>query len=281
MDDLFNLQDRTALVTGASRGIGRAIAEGLAARGARVVCAARTAADLEAVTASILDAGGTATALLLDLEDRDGLARAAAAAEAVHGRIDILVNNAGVNFREPASAVSHEHFDRILSVNLTGLFFLTREIARGMTGRRSGKIINIGSITTRFALSQLSVYGATKAALGQLTQALAVELGPHNVQVNGICPGFVLTPLTRKMWSLPEMQAWGQRRIPLGRIAQPEDIVGAAVFLASRASDYVTGHMLAVDGGFTIGESWPLPSHGGNEAPPGEVRTVEPADRPA
>jgi gluconate 5-dehydrogenase len=273
---LFSLEGRTALVTGASRGIGRAIAEGLAAYGAAVVCAARTGPDLEVVTAQITRNGGRSHALRLDLNDRAGFPSAVAEAEAALGPIDILVNNAGVNFREPAAAASPAHFDQIVSVNLSGLFFLTREVARGMAARRAGKIINIGSITTGFGLAQLSVYGATKAAVGGFTQSLAVELGRCNVQVNAICPGFVRTDLTRKLWSLPAMRDWGERRIPLGRTALPDDLVGAAVFLASRASDYVTGHLLYVDGGFTAGEAWPIPDHGGNAAPPGQV-TREPS----
>lgn len=268
---IFSLAGRTALVTGASRGIGRAVALGLAAHGARVICAARTVRDLQAVTTEIVTRGGSARAISLDLADRASFSAVLAEAEACFGPIDILINNAGVNFREPAATVSGEHFDRIVAVNLGGLFFLTREAARGMADRRRGKIVCIGSITTGFGLAQLSAYGATKAAVGGFTRALAVELGPMNVQVNAICPGFVLTDLTGKLWSEPVMRDWGQRRIPLGRIASPDDLVGAAVFLSSSASDYVTGHLLYVDGGFTAGEAWPIPDHGGNAAPPGEV----------
>lgn len=270
--ELFSLAGRTALVTGASRGLGRAIAEGLAAHGASVVCAARTAADLEAVTAGIRAAGGRAQAVVMDLADRAALPASARAAEACFGPVDILVNNAGVNFREPVAAVSADHLDRILAVNLEGLFVLTQEISRGMVARRRGKIINLGSITTGFGLSQLAVYSATKGALGSLGRSLAAELGRHNVHVNTLCPGFVLTPLTHKLWSLPHMQAWGRQRIPLGRTGVPEDVVGAAVFLASRASDYVTGQALYVDGGFSTAEPWPIPEHGGNAAPPGEIK---------
>ena len=268
---LFSLAGRNALVTGASRGIGRALAEGLAAHGANVVCAARTTVDLEILTAAIQAAGGQAKALSMDVGDRDSLPVAAAAAEACFGPIDILVNNAGVNFREPLAEISGEHFDRILSINVEGMLFLTQAVAKGMMERRSGKIINVGSITTGFGLSNLAVYTLTKGAVGQLTKALATELGRHNIQVNALCPGFIMTPMTNKLWSMPHMQEWGQRRIPLGRIATPADLVGSVVFLASGASDYVTGHSLFVDGGFTAGEPWPIPSGGGNVAPPGEI----------
>jgi len=268
----FSLAGRTALVTGASRGIGRAIAGALAAHGAKVVAAARTTPDLDILTAEIQAAGGQAKSIAMDVGDRAALPAAVEAAEACFGPIDILVNNAGVNFREPQTEVSPEHFDRILAINVEGLFFLTQAVARGMIARRQGKIINVGSITTGFALSNLSVYTATKGAVGQLTQALATEFGRHNIQVNALCPGFVLTPMTSKLWSLPQMQEWGRRRIPLGRLATPDDVTGAAVFLASPASDYVTGHSLYVDGGFTAGEPWPIPSDGGNAAQPGEIK---------
>lgn len=268
---LFSLEGRNALVTGASRGIGRTIAEALAANGARVVCAARTIKDLEDLVETIRQAGGQAKALAMDVGDRDSLPAAAAAAEACFGPLDILVNNAGVNFREPLEEISGEHFDRILSINVEGMLFLTQAVARGMMARRSGKVINVGSITTGFGLSNLAVYSLTKGAVGQLTKALATELGRHNIQVNALCPGFIMTPMTNKLWSMPHMQEWGKRRIPLGRVATPADLIGSAVFLASAASDYVTGHSLFVDGGFTAGEPWPIPSGGGNVAPPGEI----------
>lgn len=269
---LFSLAGRTALVTGASRGIGRSIAEALAAHGANVVCAARTEKDLGEVTKAIEMAGGHAKPVIMDVEEGAALGQAAKAAEACFGQIDILVNNAGVNFREPVAAVSEEHFDRIVDINLKGLLFLTQAVARGMTARRRGKIINIGSITTSMGLSQLAVYSATKGAVGQLTKSLAAELGRHNIQVNALCPGFVITPLTSKLWGMPHMQDWAQKRIPAGRLARPEDLVGAAVFLASPASDYVTGHSLFVDGGYTVADPWPIPTDGGNAAPPGEIK---------
>jgi NAD(P)-dependent dehydrogenase (short-subunit alcohol dehydrogenase family) len=272
LPNLFSLSGRTALVTGASRGIGRAIAEALAAHGARVVCAARTERDLGEVTGAIQAAGGQAKPVLMDVEDSASLPAAAKAAAGCFGPIDILVNNAGVNFREPATAVSHEHFERIVGINLEGLFFLTREVARDMISRRSGKIINIGSITTAMGLSQLAIYSATKGAVGQMTKSLAAEFGRHNIQVNALCPGFVITPLTTKLWAMPHMQEWAQNRIPAGRLAKPEDLVGAAVFLASPASDYVTGHSLYVDGGYTVADPWPIPVDGGNAAPPGEIK---------
>jgi gluconate 5-dehydrogenase len=200
------------------------------------------------------------------------LPAAARAAAECFGPIDILVNNAGVNFREPSTEVSGEHFDRIVGINLEGLFFLTREIAKSMIARRSGKIINVASITSAIGLSNIAIYSATKGAVAQLTRSLAAEMGKHNIQVNALCPGFVLTPMTKKLWSMPHMQAWGRQRVPLGRLATPEDLIGATVFLASRASDYVTGHLLYVDGGYSVADPWPIPEDGGNAAPPGEIK---------
>ena len=256
---LFSLEGRVALVTGAGRGIGRGIAEGLAAHGAKVVCAARTRSQLDEAASAIQAAGGDALAVEVDMADLASVSRGVETTLEHYGQIDILVNNAGMNIREPLEEVTEEHYDRIVAVNLKGLYFLTQTAARHMIPRRQGKVINIGSLTTGTALHSVSVYTATKGAVGQLTKAQALELAPHNIQVNAVCPGFVLTPLTEKLWADPTMRAWGEGRTPLGRLATPEDMVGTAVFLASPASDYVTGVEIYVDGGFMAGEPWPLP----------------------
>ncbi|OGG44054.1 MAG: hypothetical protein A3F84_28015 [Candidatus Handelsmanbacteria bacterium RIFCSPLOWO2_12_FULL_64_10] len=257
--NLFSLKGQVALVTGGNRGIGRGIAEGLAGHGAKIVCAARTRSQLDEAVAAIRAAGGEAWAVEMDLEDLASAQRAVEAALDHGGQVDILVNNAGMNIRESLEEVTEEHYDRIMNVNLKGLYFLTQAVARRMIPRRQGKIINIGSLTTGIALPKVSVYACTKGAVGQFTKALAVELGPHNIQVNAICPGFVVTPLTEKLWANPTMRAWGEGRLPLGRLAEPSDMAGTAVFLASAASDYVTGQVIYVDGGYMAGESWPLP----------------------
>ena len=261
---LFSLQGRVALVTGAGRGIGRGIAVGLAAEGARVACAARTRSQLDEVVAAIEQSGGEALAIEMDLADLGSMEAAVEAALSRFGQIDVLVNNAGMNVREPIEEVTEEHFDQIMAVNLKGLYFLSQRAARHMIPSKQGKIINIGSLTTGYALAKVSVYTATKGAVGQLTKVQAVEFGQHNIQVNAICPGFVLTPLTEKLWADPTMRAWGEDRVPLGRLATPQDMVGTAVFLAAPASDYVTGQCIYVDGGFMAGDSWPLPPQGGN-----------------
>jgi NAD(P)-dependent dehydrogenase (short-subunit alcohol dehydrogenase family) len=258
--NLFSLEGRVALVTGAGRGIGQGVAKGLAAHGALCVCAARTRSQLDETVAAIEAAGGDALAAEMDMADLDSVKRGMETTCAHYGQLDILVNNAGMNVREPLDEVTEEHYDRIMAVNLKGLYFLTQMAARHMIPRRQGKVINIGSLTTGIALHGVSVYTATKGAVGQLTKAQALELGPHNIQVNAICPGFILTPLTEKLWSDPTMRAWGEGRTPAGRLGIPGDLVGTAVFLASAASDYVTGQHIYVDGGFMAGETWPLPS---------------------
>jgi NAD(P)-dependent dehydrogenase (short-subunit alcohol dehydrogenase family) len=260
--DLFSLEGRVALVTGASRGIGRGIAEGLASAGARVVCAARTAEQLAEVVEAIEVGHGEAMAVDLDVADLESIDRAVEATLEAWGQIDILVNNAGINIREPFEDVKEEHYDRIMNVNLKGVYFMTQAVARHMVPRRQGKIIHIGSLTTKYALSNISVYASTKGAVGQLTKAQALEFAPHNIQVNAICPGFIVTSLAKGLWEDPEMQAWSGSRIPLGRLGTPHDVVGTAVYLASSASDYVTGETVYVDGGIMAGERWPLPPAG-------------------
>ena len=253
---LFSLAEKVALVTGAGRGIGRGVAEGMAAAGATVICAARTRSQLDDAVSAIEAAGGKARAIEMDMSD---LAAMDAALEEC-GPIDILFNNAGMNIRQPITEVTEENYDQIMAVNLKGLYFLSQKVGQQMIERGyGGKIINIGSLTTGYALAKVSVYTATKGAVGQLTKGQAVEFGPHNIQVNAICPGFILTSLTEKMWADQTMRDWGEGRVALNRLGTPEDLVGTAVFLAAAASDYVSGQCIYVDGGFMAGDDWPLP----------------------
>ena len=253
---LFSLAEKVALVTGAGRGIGRGVAEGMAAAGATVICAARTRSQLDDAVSAIEAAGGKARAIEMDMSD---LAAMDAALEEC-GPIDILFNNAGMNIRQPITEVTEENYDQIMAVNLKGLYFLSQKVGQQMIERgNGGKIINIGSLTTGYALAKVSVYTATKGAVGQLTKGQAVEFGPHNIQVNAICPGFILTSLTERMWADQTMRDWGEGRVALNRLGTPEDLVGTAVFLAAAASDYVSGQCIYVDGGFMAGDDWPLP----------------------
>ena len=256
---MFSLEGKIALVTGAGRGIGRGIAEGLASQGATVICASRTRPELDAAVSAIEAAGGSAMALTMDMAEMDSIDAGVQGVIDAYGRIDILFNNAGMNVRQPIDEVTEEAYDRIMAVNLKGLYFLSQKVARHMRTRRQGKIINVGSLTTGYALAKVSVYTATKGAVGQLTKAQAVEFGPDNIQVNAICPGFVVTSLTEKLWADETMRAWGEDRVALGRLGTPQDMAGTVAFLASSASDYVTGQCIYIDGGFMAGDDWPLP----------------------
>ena len=256
---LFSLEGRVALVTGAGRGIGRGIAEKFGANGAKVVCAARTRSQLDDAVAIIESGGSEALAVEIDVSDLESINAGVQTAIDQFGQIDVLVNNAGMNVREPMMEATEEHYDQIMAVNLKGLYFLSQAVAKRMISRQQGKIINIGSLTTGYALAKVSVYTATKGAVGQLTKGQAVEFGPHNIQVNAICPGFILTSLTEKMWADANMRAWGEQRVALNRLGTPEDLVGTAVYLAASASDYVSGQCIYVDGGFMAGDDWPLP----------------------
>ena len=204
----------------------------MAEAGATVICAARTRSQLDEAVAAIEAAGGKARAVELDMADLEGMD----AALEQCGPIDILFNNAGMNIRQPIVEVSEENYDQIMAVNLKGLYFLSQKVGRQMIERgQGGKIINIGSLTTGYALAKVSVYTATKGAVGQLTKGQAIEFGSHNIQVNAICPGFIITSLSEKLWADDTMRAWGEGRVVLNRLGTPEDLVGTAVF-SRRAS---------------------------------------------
>ena len=253
----FSLADQVALVVGASRGIGQAIAEGLGDAGAHVVLASRSLDKLEATAARMRDHGARASALALDVTDRASIHAAVDHVIQTHSRIDILVNVAGMNIRKRAEDYTPEEYDRLLATNLTGLFQVTQLAGAQMKRQKKGKIINIGSLTTSFGFPYLSVYAITKGGLGQLSKVLAVEWAPYNIQVNVIAPGFIVTDLNRQMWQREDMLAWLRSTQPNPRVGTPEDIAGLAIFLASPASGYITGQVIFVDGGKTAGSAWP------------------------
>jgi NAD(P)-dependent dehydrogenase (short-subunit alcohol dehydrogenase family) len=174
------------------------------------------------------------------------------------GRLDVLFNVAGINFRHAAETFPVEKLDDILAVNVRGNYLMARACGRVMVERKKGKIVNIASLHTIQSLSGVSAYGMSKGAIGSMTRALAVEWAAHNVQVNAIAPGFIITDLNRKLWDDPKMRAWVEDRTPVHRLGESSDLVGAAILLASAASDFITGQVLCVDGGFTAGSTWPL-----------------------
>jgi NAD(P)-dependent dehydrogenase (short-subunit alcohol dehydrogenase family) len=179
------------------------------------------------------------------------------------GRVDCVINVAGVNRRKPALEVTDDDFDYILGTNLRGAFLLSREIGQAMVSRGCGCQINIASLNTDRPLKNVMPYAVSKAGLAHMTRSLAMEWGPSGVRVNAIAPGFILTDLTRKLWSDETMHAWGVENTPQRRLGTPEDLVGAAIFLASPAAAFITGQILYVDGGFTAGFAWPIPPSGG------------------
>lgn len=244
----FRLDGRRALVTGAGRGIGVAIAAALAEAGAEVVLAARSIAEVEAAAADIRAAGHHATALSLDVTDLD----AVTGAVAVAGPFDVLVNNAGTNKPQPFLEVAPETFDAIFGLNVRAAFFVAQAVARGMVAAgRGGSIINMSSQMGHVGGQGRSVYCGSKFALEGITKAMAVELAPHGVRVNTLCPTFVETPMTAPYFENPDFRAWMMSKIKLGRVGQPEDLLGAVLLLASDAGAMMTGSALVVDGGWT------------------------------
>jgi 2-deoxy-D-gluconate 3-dehydrogenase len=245
---MFCLTDRIAVVTGAGRGIGRAIAMALAGAGANVVAVGRRpASDL---VAEIERLGRRCVPVTADLEDPTQVETVIPRALQAMGRVDILVNNAGLIVRKPAVEVTAEDWHRVLQVNLHAVFRLCQDAARDMLPRRRGKIINVGSLMSFEGGILISSYTASKGAIGQLTKALANEWAPHGVNVNAIVPGYIATDLTQALQDDPVRNPAILARLPAGRWGRPDDLAGAAVFLASAASDYVHGHLLAVDGGW-------------------------------
>jgi len=257
-DELFSVAGQVVLVSGGSRGIGRAIAEGFARRGAAVVVTGRERSTLEQTARDICPAGSTVRPTVCDVSDPAAIERLVKDTLREFGRIDTLLNVAGVNRRMPAEKLTEADYDFIVDINLKGPFLLSQAVGRHMLERGKGNQINVVSLNNERPLKGVLPYAVSKAGLGQLTKALALEWGPRGVRVNAIAPGFILTDLTRKLWSQPAMQEWGLANTPLRRLGQVGDLVGAAIFLASEASAFLTGQTLFVDGGFGCGLNWPI-----------------------
>jgi 2-deoxy-D-gluconate 3-dehydrogenase len=253
---LFGLDGRVVLITGASGGIGRALATGLAQAGATMALAGRSAARLSDVERALTGDGATAATFPHDLADTDSLPALVAAVVERFGRLDILVNCAGINQREPIADVQAATFDRILDVNLRAAYFLSQAAAPAMRVVGGGKIVNIGSLNVSYGLGQVSVYGLSKAALAQMTRVMAVEWAADNIQVNCLCPGFIDTELTIPLWTDEHRRSWILERTPARRPGKPDDLVGLAIYLASPASAFTTGQTMYVDGGFLAGGQW-------------------------
>jgi 2-deoxy-D-gluconate 3-dehydrogenase len=249
VQELFGLEGRAALVTGAGRGIGRALALGLAKAGADV-CLVGRGVGLDEAAREVEGAGRRAAVVNADLSDPSSAARVVAEAEAALGRVDILVNNAGVIRRAPFLEHTETDWDAVLNVNLKSVFLLSQAAARGMAERGAGKIVNVASLLSFQGGLTVAAYAASKGAVAQLTKAAANELAARGVNVNAVAPGYVATDNTAALRADPVRSRQILERIPAGRWGAPEDLVGAVIFLASRASDYVHGHTLVVDGGW-------------------------------
>lgn len=254
-ENLFSLEGKTALIAGASRGIGLAIAEAVARAGAHTILASRSREALEAAAVRLRAEGCRAEARSLDMASAESIR----ALVADLPDVDILVNVSGTNVRKAAENYSAEEYEKIMQTNLHGIFDLTRAVGARMAARgKGGKVISIGSMTSLLGLPYLTVYAMTKSGLAGMTRVLAAEWGQHNIQVNVIAPGFIVTDLNREMWKSEAMLEWLRGAQASPRIGVPEDIAPLAVLLAGRGSDYITGQVIAVDGGYSTTANWPF-----------------------
>lgn len=250
---LFDLSGKVALVTGGGSGLGHGYSVNLARAGAFVVVFGRKEGPLLDTVKEIEAEGGRAAAVTGDVTDPASIRTALKKVVDTWGHLDILVNNAGTEIAEPLFEVTADHFDTILSVNIKGTYFMAQEAARYMAARKSGKIINIGSLGSYIGLQDSTVYCCSKGAVVQCTKALAIELAKSNIQVNAIAPGYFLTEMTRPFFEDPKHGAWIKERIPLGYVGTEDELAGTVIFLASHASDYITGQTIVVDGGWLAG----------------------------
>lgn len=248
---LFDLTGRVAIVTGAGRGLGRTMARALAAAGADLMLASRTEAELLTLQAEVRELGRNAEILLTDVTVEGSCRELVTGTVSRLGRLDIFVNNAGINIRKPVLELSFEEFEDVQKTNLGGYFLCAKAAGEHLVGQGSGKVINISSIMGHVGLPTQAAYASSKGAIEQLTKVMALEWAASNVQVNSIAPTYFETPLTRPLFDDPERNAFITDRTPMGRWGQPHELAGAVIFLASDASNFVTGQSLIVDGGWT------------------------------
>jgi len=246
---LFDLSGRTALVTGSSRGLGRAIAEGLAKAGAKLIVNGVDPARVETAVADMRAAGYPADGSAFDVTDEDAIVAAFKRFDAAGIEIDILVNNAGIQVRKPLVEFTSADWRKVIETNLTSAFVIGRESAKRMIARKRGKIVNIGSLASELARPTVGPYTAAKGGIKNLTRSMAVEWAASGIQANAIGPGYMLTDMNEALVNNPDFNGWRMSRIPSKRWGRPDELVGAAVFLASAASDYVNGQIIYVDGG--------------------------------
>ncbi len=247
----FDLTGRTALVTGSSRGLGRGMAEGLARAGAQIVINGVDAARAEKTAAELGDTGAIVHCAAFDVTDEAGIIAAFERFDREGIEIDILVNNAGIQFRKPMLDLDLADFRRVVDTNLTSAFMIGREAARRMVPRKSGKIVNIGSLMSQFARATVAPYTVAKGGIKLLTQMMAAEWAEHGIQANAIGPGYMATDMNQALMDDPKFDSWVKGRTPSRRWGRPDELVGACVFLSSSAADYVNGQIIYVDGGMS------------------------------
>ncbi|HBY95472.1 MAG TPA: 3-oxoacyl-ACP reductase [Chloroflexi bacterium] len=247
----FRLDGQVALITGASRGIGHDLTLALAAAGARVVPAARTVADLDALVTEVERAGGQALPVQLDVRDLGSIESAVQKSVSTYGRVDILVNNAGLGYNHDAVEVTEADWDEMMDVNLKGLFFVCQAVGRRMIEQRYGRIINMSSQAGSVGIRRHAVYCASKGGVNLLTKVLALEWAPYGITVNAVAPTFIRTPGTAERLDDPAFLADVLARLPVGHVGTPMDVAGAVIYLASPSTGLVTGTVLLVDGGWT------------------------------
>ena len=259
-DLLFSVKDLVVLVSGGSRGIGRSLAEGFAERGASVLITGRDERSLKTTANEISKGTIPVDYIVCDVAAPEQIPRMVNTAVEKAGRIDCLLNVAGVNVRKRVEQYSIEEFDGILDINLKGAFLVAQAVGRRMIEQKTGgSIMNIDSLNSFRPLKGVQPYAMSKAAISAMTRGMAMEWGEHAIRVNALAPGFILTDLTKKLWSDPVMQEWNLANCPLKRLGQPEDLIGTAIFLASDAARFLTGQVIYVDGGITCGVHWPIP----------------------
>ena len=247
--ELFQLKGQLALVTGSSQGIGYAMAEGLGMAGAKLIVNGRDTARLEAARDALAAKGLDVQAAAFDVADEAAVNNAIAEIEENQGPIGILINNAGMQFRTPLEDFPADKFRELLRVNIESAFLVGKAVARGMIARKAGKIINICSVQSELGRPSIAPYTATKGAIKMLTKGMCADWAKHGIQVNAIGPGYFKTPLNQALVDDPEFSGWLEKRTPAGRWGDVDELIGAAIFLASPASSFVNGHILYVDGG--------------------------------
>jgi gluconate 5-dehydrogenase len=246
---LFDLSGKTALITGSSRGLGNQIARGLGRAGAALIVNGRDMETLQTAVRALREEGLSVTALQMDVLDEDQIGKQIPELEKTVGPIDILVNNAGVQRRGRLEEFDRATWQTVLDTNLTSAFLVSRQVVRAMIARTAGKIINICSLMSEVGRQTTGPYTASKGGLKMLTKAMAAEWGSHNIQANGIGPGYFLTEMTQPLADDPEFDGWVKKRTPARRWGLPKELIGTAIYLASPASDFVNGQVIYVDGG--------------------------------